>query len=337
MFSNEQHAFAQLSPRDQAVFKKIKSYSQLTHKGEQLEFFLELLQVDPNQVILKYLAREVDAQTAFNLTLWMIDQEIITLDWLYDMIYQISTHPVDAKFELRDLYPSGKRMPIMDFSMIIGQTEVCLRSIRLDDLNLQKFVQGLEPSVAVSLQTWLLGYNKITAVELTYLSDIISRMRSKTTETPLASEPAPLVAAEEAVQSALEPINPLQEKTLEDVFIELNLQLGGTETEIFPRVLDRIIFRKIRDAETGKDRVIYRPTFQVIRYVSDGTNHQELPMPVKSAKAWSPGIYLIQNDKDYIQVMRLPGHEYYEIFPEGPDPFLRAMTIERMVQEGLDK
>ncbi|MDS3861744.1 hypothetical protein RIF25_13120 [Thermosynechococcaceae cyanobacterium BACA0444] len=336
MFGNEQRAFAQLSPRDQAVFKKIKSYSQLTLKTEQLEFFLELLQVDPHQVIVKYLAREVDAQTAFNLTLWMIDQEIVTLDWLYDMIYQISTHPVEVNLDIRDLYPSGKRMELMDFSMILGQTELFLKSIRFEELNLKKFIQGLEPSVAVSLQTWLLSYGKITAVELTYLGDILSRMKHKQTEMP-PPEPDPLIAAEAAVQSALEPTNPFQEKTLEDVFIELNLQQGGTETEIVPRVLDRIIFRKIRDVETGKDRVIYRPTFQVIRYVSDGTNHQELPMPVKSAKAWPPGIYLIQNDKDYIQLMRLPGSDFYEVFPEGPDPFLRAMTIERMVREGQGK
>lgn len=337
MFGNEQRAFTQLSPRDQAVFKKIKSYSQLTLKTEQLEFFLELLQVDPHQVILQYLAREVDAQTAFNFTLWMIDQEVITLDWLYDMIYQISTHPIQTNLDIRELYPSGKRLDVMDFAAILGQTELFLKSIHFEELNLKKFVQGLEPSVAVSLQTWLLSYGKITAVELTYLADIVSRMKQKQTETPAPAEPAPLMAAEEAVQSALAPENPFQEKTLEDVFIELNLQQGGTETEILSRVLDRIIFRKIRDPETGKDRVIYRPTFQVIRYVSDGTNHQELPMPVKSAKAWLPGIYLIQNDKDYIQLMRLPGNDFYEIFPEGPDPFLRAMTIERMVKEGQGK
>ncbi len=334
MFSSQKLALSQLSSRDQELFQQLLNYSSLTNKEEKLELFTKIFQLDQSQVILKVLARETDSQTAFNFTLWMIDRKLVTLNWIYDIAYQISTQPVQINLDLRELYPSGKRMSFMDFSVIIGQTELALKALRLDDVDVKQLVQDLEPSVAVSLQTWLLTFGKITLLDLNYLTDILSRMHPKDTVIQPEPEPAPITAAEESLQTALTPDNPLQEKTLEDIVIELNLQLGGSETELFPRVLDRLLFRKIRDPQSGHERVIFRPTFQAIQYKSDGTNHREDPMPIKSAKTWPPGVFLIQNDKDYIQVMRLPGQTHFEIFPEGPDPFIRAMTIERMVREG---
>lgn len=314
-----------LLPSDQDLFNTLVGYSALTTKTEKQAALLALLSRDRAQVIVKSLAQAAFPQTAFNIALWMLSHEIVTLDWLYDITYRIATHGSQEDIDLRLLYSSLKQLTTLDEAIVLSQTEAALRAIRLDDLDLDSFITALEPAIALSLLSWFVAFKKITTVDLEYLSQIVQKVK------PTASPPAETTKVD---SQPLRPEPQIIERTLEDKLIDLNLELGGTETEILPRALDRFLFERTRDPQTGDEQVVYRPATTVVRLACAGHERRDVPVPVCSAKTWPPGVYLIYREEDSVQLMRLPDNDFYEILPLGLDPYLRAETIARMVKEG---
>ncbi|MFN4269605.1 MAG: hypothetical protein ACK4HN_03850 [Thermosynechococcus sp.] len=313
-------AAIRLLPSDQELFQALLGYHELTTKAEKQAALLSLLQRDRAQVIVKSLAQAAFPQTAFNVALWMLNHDLVTLDWLYDITYRISTQGCQETIDLRLLYSSLKHLSAGDEAIVLGQTDAALKAIRLDDLDLATLITALEPGVAISLLSWFVTFKKITTVDLEYISQIVQKVK------PTAEPP------QETTEIHSQPLVPephIIELTLEDKLLELNLQLGGTETEILPKVLDRFLFRRTRE-----DKVVYRPNTQVVRLVCVGDECRDIPVPVRSAKTWPPGVYVIYREQESLQLMRLPDNEFYEILPFGPDPYLRAETIARMVKEG---
>ncbi|WP_298615667.1 hypothetical protein [uncultured Thermosynechococcus sp.] len=316
-------AAIRLLPSDQELFQALLGYHELTTKAEKQTALLSLLQRDRAQVIVKSIAQTVFPQTAFNYALWMLNHDLVTLDWLYDITYRISTQGCQETIDLRLLYSSLEHLSPGDAAIVLGQTDAALKAIRLDDLDLPALITQLEPGVAISLLSWFVTFKKIMTVDLEYISQIVQKVK------PAA---APAQETQETTESHSQPLVPephIIELTLEDKLLELNLQLGGTETEILPKVLDRFLFRRTRD-----DKVVYRPNTRVVRLACVGEERRDIPVPVRSAKTWPPGVYVIYREQESLQLMRLPDNEFYEILPFGPDPYLRAETIARMIEEG---
>ncbi|MDR7897790.1 hypothetical protein RHJ63_05630 [Thermosynechococcus sp. JY1334] len=313
-------AALRLLPSDQELFQALLGYHDLTTKAEKQTALLALLQRDRAQVIVKSIAQAAFPQTAFNFALWMLNHDLVTLDWLYDITYRISTQGCQETIDLGLLYGSLKHLSAGDQAVVLGQTEAALKAIRLDELDLAALIKTLEPGVAISFLSWFVTFKKITTVDLEYLSQIVQKVK------PAAAAP------QETTEIQSQPLIPephIIQLTLEDKLLDLNLQLGGTETEILPKVLDRFLFRRTRE-----DKVVYRPNTRVVRLVCAGEERREIPVPVRSAKTWPPGVYVIYREQESLQLMRLPDNEFYEILPLGPDPYLRAETIARMVKEG---
>ncbi len=84
-------AAIRLLPSDQELFQALLGYHELTTKAEKQAALLSLLQRDRAQVIVKSIAQAAFPQTAFNVALWMLNHNLVTLDWLYDITYRIST------------------------------------------------------------------------------------------------------------------------------------------------------------------------------------------------------------------------------------------------------
>ncbi|MDG2992261.1 hypothetical protein L3556_15180 [Candidatus Synechococcus calcipolaris G9] len=327
MSTSQDIAITKLVPSDQALLEAIESYPNATDKQAKIDILVDLLRRDRSQVILKTLTQETYPQTAFNFTLWMINHDLITLEWLYDITYQISTQPVQSTINIQDLYASLRQVDYASLGLILGKTSVALKRLRLDDIDLQAFIQAIEPPLALSILTWMVTFQKVTMVDLASISEITRKVN-----------PAAAQASTQPTSSPLEtiiPDNPLGDHALEDILLDLNLKLGGTEIELLTKMLDRFLFKKVHDAATGKDKVVYRETIQVSRFVCENNQQQDVPMPVRSTKTWPPGVYLMQYQDESIQIMRLPGNDFYEILPFGPDPYLRAETIGRMVKESL--
>jgi hypothetical protein len=318
-------AAVRLLPSDQELFNALLGYGALTTKAEKQDALLALLSRDRAQVIVKSIAQAAFPQTAFNVALWMLSHDIVTLDWLYDITYRISTQGSQETIDLRLLYSSLKQLTVLDEAVVLGQTEAALRAIRLDDLDLDGFITALEPAIALSLLSWFVTFKKVTTVDLEYISQIVQKVKPATTATAEATE---------VHSQPLRPEPQIIEYTLEDQLLDLNLELGGTETEILPRVLDRFLFKRTRDRQTGEEQVVYRPKTTVVRLACAGEERRDVPVPVRSAKTWPPGVYVIYREEDSVQLMRLPENDVYEILPFGPDPYLRAETIARMVKEG---
>ncbi|MCH9056084.1 hypothetical protein L5220_09260 [Synechococcus sp. PCC 6716] len=319
-------AAVRLLPSDQELFNALLGYGALTTKAEKQDALLALLSRDRAQVIVKSIAQAAFPQTAFNVALWMLSHDIVTLDWLYDITYRISTQGSQETIDLRLLYSSLKRLTVLDEAVVLGQTEAALRAIRLDDLDLDGFITALEPAIALSLLSWFVTFKKVTTVDLEYISQIVQKVK-----------PAATTATAETTEVHSQPLRPepqIIEYTLEDQLLDLNLELGGTETEILPRALDRFLFKRTRDRQTGEEQVVYRPKTTVVRLACAGEERRDVPVPVRSAKTWPAGVYVIYRDEDSVQLMRLPENDVYEILPFGPDPYLRAETIARMVKEG---
>ncbi|ATS18828.1 hypothetical protein BRW62_08795 [Parathermosynechococcus lividus PCC 6715] len=319
-------AAVRLLPSDQELFNALLGYGALTTKAEKQDALLALLSRDRAQVIVKSIAQAAFPQTAFNVALWMLSHDIVTIDWLYDITYRISTQGSQETIDLRLLYSSLKQLTVLDEAVVLGQTEAALRAIRLDDLDLDGFITALEPAIALSLLSWFVTFKKVTTVDLEYISQIVQKVK-----------PAATTATAETTEVHSQPLRPepqIIEYTLEDQLLDLNLELGGTETEILPRALDRFLFKRTRDRQTGEEQVVYRPKTTVVRLACAGEERRDVPVPVRSAKTWSPGVYVIYREEDSVQLMRLPENDVYEILPFGPDPYLRAETIARMVKEG---
>jgi|GEM_PF-5452513 len=321
-------AAARLLPSDQDLFQALLNYGSLATKAEKQEALLALLQRDRAQVMVKTIAQAAFPQTAFNVALWMLSHDLVTLDWLYDITYRISTHGSQETIDLRLLYSSLKQLTVLDEAVILGQTEACLKAIRLDDLDLDAFITALDPGIALSLLSWFVTFKKVTTVDLEYISQIVQKVK------PTPTAPNDPNETTEVHSQPLRPEPQIIEHTLEDKLLDLNLELGGTETEILPRVLDRFLFKRTRDRQTGEDQVVYRPDTAVVRLACVGEERRDVPVPVRSAKTWPPGVYVIYREEESLQLMRLPENDFYEILPVGPDPYLRAETIARMVKEG---
>lgn len=326
MSTSKDIAITKLVPSDQALLEALEAFPTTTDKQAKIDLLVDLLQRDRSQVVLKTLTQQTYPQTAFNFTLWMINSDVITLEWLYDLTYQISTQPIQSAINIQDLYTSLRQVDYISLGLILGKTELALKPLRLDDIDLQLFIKTIEPPLSLSILTWLVTFHKVTIVDLASISEITHKVN------PAAAKPS--ASSTSSSLDTILPNNPLSNHVLEDVLLDLNLKLGGTETELLTKMLDRFLFKKVHDAATGKDKVVYRETIQVTRFVCQDNQHQEVPMPVRSTKTWPPGVYLIQQNHEAIQIMRLPGDNFYEILPFGPDPYLRAETIERMVKEG---
>lgn len=330
MFSSLNLVVPKLNASDRQLFEQLDSYEQLETKEEKLERAIALLNLDASQTIIKFLARESTSQTAFSYTLWLIDCGGVSLDWIYDVAYTISTTPIRHEILLETIFSNSKKLDQLDRLVITTATEAKLKLIKLDDLNLKELANKLNQNnqeLAISLLIWFLSFNKIGSVDLNYLSEILQRV-SKTgdDQSPSAQTltPASLPADLKASISNL---------TLEDRLIALNLKFGGTEEEFLTRTLDNFLFRKVTTSDSGADMVTFRPGFEVIQFFSNGREQEERPVKISSTKTWTPGIYAIRRQGDELKVMKLPGNDYFEIFPQGPDPYLRAITIWSMLRQ----
>jgi hypothetical protein len=340
MFNNKDVAIAKLSLRDQQLLELLRTYSNLVSKEEKSRRVVDLLGRDKSQTILKFLAREAASQTAFSFTLWLINAGLVDLDWIYDMVYAISTNPIRQDFNFTSLYESAqKKLNLFDLSIVVAETEECLKLIKLDDLNINDLVLSLDQEIAISLLTWFLSFDKVANVDLSYISEISKTIKQPESGSSEVSEAD--ASGEERSPSVPLPIpeqpsdpdpsdHSFSDFDFEDQLISLNLKLGGTEEELLTRTLDNFLFTKSLDAVSGREQVVFRSQLKVTQYVYNGKESQSLEIKVSSSKSWPPGVYLIQKDEEQLKVMRLPGNPYFEIFPEGPDPYMRALTIALM-------
>jgi hypothetical protein len=332
MFNSKDSAIAKLSSRDQQLLNLIKTYADVEDKAEKSQRVINLLCLDKTQTILKYLSREIASQTAFSFTLWLIDAGRASLNWMYDMAYTISTNPMQHDIDLSKIYESTRKFDVLDLTIIIAETEECLAGIRLDELNIKDLANSLDEGLALSILTWFLTFKKVSSVDLSYVSEISKNINKS--ESSLNQKEASTQSG--AITSQVQPLSVIGEiesnksfadYTLEDMLFTLNLRLGGSEEQLLPRTLDNFLFKKVVDSSTGSEQVVFRPGLRVIKYLYDGKERRTGNVSISSTKTWSPGVYLIQTGEDEVKVTRLPGNDYFEVLPDGPDPHLRALTI----------
>lgn len=315
-----------LYSKEQELLIKLEAYSPKATKAEKLENILELFRVDRTQTILKFLASEVSNQTAFSLILWLISGDLIALDWIYDTAYKISTDNTRIpKVALKNLYFNSSSLTPLQLSEVVRQTEAILKTIKLDEVDPKKLAESLEPELAISLLTWLLSFRKVTLVDLNNIAEITRKFSGQH-----PPEQAPAASVEPVVEPSTRPegFPPVREASLEDLLLALNHRQGGDEEQVLCRTLDVFLFMKTLDPDTGLDTIVYKPDMQVSQYLSNGQEKRTEPVPVASTNTWSPGVYLLQKQSQDLKIMRLPGCDYFELFPEGPDPFMRALTIQ---------
>jgi hypothetical protein len=317
-----------LYSKDQELLVKLEAYAPEGTKVEKLEKIIEFLTVDRTQTILKFLASEASNQTAFSLILWLISNERVGLDWIYDTVYKISTEANSLpKVEVKNLYFNSSSLTPLQLSEVVQQTEALLKTIRLDEVDPKSLALSLEPELAISLLTWLLSFRKVTLVDLNNIAQITQKMgvTNKPAAQPALEAPAS-PSSEESARPAGFP--PPRDSSLEDLLLALNLRQGGNEEEILCRTLDFFLFMRAADPETGTDQIIFKPGMQVSQYRTNGKDKWHEAIAVASTNTWSPGVYLLQKQSQELKLMRLPGCDYFEVFPEGPDPYLRALTIQ---------
>jgi hypothetical protein len=332
MFKSKDSAIAKLSSRDQQLLELIKTYASIEDKEEKAQRVIALLGLDKTQTILKYLSREISSQTAFSFTLWLIDAGQVSLNWIYDMVYTISTHPMQHEIDLNKIYENTKKLDVLDLSIIITETEDYLEAIKLDDLNIKDLANSLDEGLALSMLTWFLTFKKVASVDLSYISEISKNINKAEASSVDTAEDAQLKLASPQAQpvsaiSEIESNKSFADYTFEDMLFALNLRLGGSEEQLLPRTLDNFLFKKAVDPITGSEKVVFRPGLKATRYVNNGKERKTVNVNVSSTKTWSPGVYLVQNQEDEIMITRLPGNAYFEVLPDGPDPYLRALTI----------
>jgi hypothetical protein len=315
-----------LYSKEQELLVKLEAYSPKATKAEKLENILEFFRVDRTQTILKFLASEVSNQTAFSLILWLISGDLIALDWIYDTAYKISTDNTRIpKVALKNLYFNSSSLTPLQLSAVVSQTEAILKTIKLDEVDPKKLAESLEPELAISLLTWLLSFRKATLVDLNNIAEITRKFSG---QHPPEQTPSAPVKQEVELSTRPEGFPPVREASLEDLLLALNHRQGGDEEQILCRTLDVFLFMKTSDPETGLDTIVYKPDMQVSQYLSNGQEKRTEPVSVASTNTWSPGVYLLQKHSQDLKVMRLPGCDYFELFPEGPDPYMRALTIQ---------
>lgn len=316
-----------LYSKDQELLVKLEAFAPEGTKIEKLEKIIELFTVDRTQTILKFLASEASNQTAFSLILWLISSGRIGLDWIYDTAYKISTEATSLpKVEVKNLYFNSSSLTPLQLSAVVSQTEDLLKTIRLDEVDPKSLALGLEPELAISLLTWLLSFRKVTLVDLNNISQIAQSIGCTSKPT---SQPEPVASQPPVPEQSARPhgFPPPRDSSLEDLLLALNLRQGGNEDEILCRTLDYFLFMRAIDPETGADQIIFKPGMQASQYKSNGRDKWTEVIPVASTNTWSPGVYLLQKQSQELKVMRLPGCDYFEVFPDGPDPYLRALTI----------
>ncbi|MBW4551500.1 MAG: hypothetical protein KME35_10370 [Aphanocapsa sp. GSE-SYN-MK-11-07L] len=332
MFNSKDSAIAKLSSRDQQLLNLIKTYPDIEDKAEKSQRVTQLLCLDKTQAILKYLSREITSQTAFSFTLWLIDAERVSLNWIYDMAYTISTNPTQHDIDLSKIYESTKKLDVLDLTIIITETEDGLAEIKLDKLNVKDLANSLDEGLALSMLTWFLTFKKVASVDLSYISEIsknINRSELPLAEKVASNQSEPVVSQAQPLSAIgeIESNKSFADYTFEDMLFALNLRLGGSEDQLLPRTLDNFLFKKVVDPNAGSEKVVFRPGLKVTKYLYDGKERQMANVNVCSTKTWPPGVYAIQKDEDEVKVTRLPGNDYFEVLPDGPDPHLRALTI----------
>jgi hypothetical protein len=336
-----------LDPRDKQLFECLDQYVRAESKEQRLKNVIDLLVLDKTQTILKLLSRESSSQTAFSFTLWLIDGDVVSLDWIYDMVYTISTSDFNHVVDLSNLYVSVKKLNSKDASDLVSCSENLLRRIRLDDLNMKDLAFGLDRDIAVSLLIWFLSFKKIAVIDLNYIAEISQKISkssqgnqedatedSQSTPAEAQGEQPQASKASQREHRELEERTSFKNLSMEDMLVLLNLKLGGTEEDILTRALDHFLFKKVQDANTGAEKVDFRPSIKVSQYFHDGKEKKELLMPVRSTKSWLPGVYCISKGPDELKIMRLPANDYFEFLPDGPDPYLRALTIWSTLNQG---
>jgi hypothetical protein len=328
MSTNQAVSATSLYSKEQELLVKLEAYSPQATKTEKLEQILEFFRVDRTQTILKFLASQVSNQTAFSLVLWLISGDLIALDWIYDTAYKISTDNTRIpKVAIKNLYFNSSSLTPLQLSAVVSQTEAILKTIKLDEVDPKKLAESLEPELAISLLTWLLSFRKVTLVDLNNIAEITRKFSG---QYPSVPEPTPPASVEQEVEPSTRPegFPPVREASLEDLLLALNHRQGGDEEQILCRTLDIFLFMKTLDPETGLDTIVYKPDMQVSQYLSNGQDKRTEPVSVASTNTWSPGVYLLQKHSQDLKIMRLPGCDYFELFPEGPDPYMRALTIQ---------
>jgi hypothetical protein len=311
-----------LYSKDQELLVKLEAFAPEGTKVEKLEKIIEFFTVDRTQTILKFLASEASNQTAFSLILWLISSDRVSLDWIYDTAYKISTEATSLpKVEVKNLYFNSSSLTPLQLTEVVRQTNALLKTIR------KSLALSLEPELAISLLTWLLSFRKVTLVDLNNIAQITQKMG--VTHKP-AAQPAPEAPASAPTEESARPAGfpPPRDSSLEDLLLALNLRHGGNEEEILCRTLDFFLFMRAANPETGTDQIIFKPGMQVSQYRVDGKDKWIETIPVASTNTWLPGVYLLQKQSQELKLMRLPGCDYFEVFPEGPDPYLRALTIQ---------
>jgi hypothetical protein len=336
-----------LDLKDKQLFEYLDQYTRTESKEQRLKIVVDLLILDKTQTVLKHLSRESSSQTAFSFTLWLIDGDVVSLDWIYDMVYTISTGDFNHVVDLSNLYVSAKKLNSQDASDLVSCSESLLRKIRLDDLNMKDLAFGLDRDVAVSLLIWFLSFKKIAVIDLNYIAEISQKI-SRNSQGNQGDDAEDSQSVSEEVQNPkpqaskvnqrehreLEERTSFKNLSMEDMLVLLNLKLGGTEENILTRALDHFLFKKVQDADTGVEKVDFRPLIKVSQYFHDGKEKKELPMQVRSTKSWLPGVYCITKGADELKIMRLPANDYFEFLPDGPDPYLRALTIWSTLNQG---
>jgi hypothetical protein len=330
---------AKLEPKDRQLFQKLEDCCECSDKPQKLQLLLALFASDKTQTILKLLAFRADSQTAFNLILWSINGKLVELDWLYDVAYKISTEQSRQDIRIENIYQGSYRLKPDDLATITVKTQPLLQSLRLEDFDPRGLVNSLEQAFLISLLTSFLSFQKIGSVDLDNIAVIAKSFAPPVDES--SQDAASKLAADALAQSATapgvsvsEPSNENPEAgyrpaddSLEDVLVAFNLQYGGNDEQILRRTLDNFLFMRVVDRATGTEQIVYKPSTQALQYCLDGGNEQLVPLPVGSTQAWPSGVYLLQRGQSSVKVMRLPGDDFFEIFPEGPDPYLRVMTI----------
>jgi hypothetical protein len=318
-----------LYSKDQELLIKLEAYNPEGTKAEKLEQIIEFFQADRTQTILKFLAKEASNQTAFSLILWLISNDLVALDWIYDTAYKISTDTTSVpQVAIKNLYFNSSSLTPLQLSEVVDQTETLLTSIKLDEIDPKSLALSLEPELAISLLTWLLSFRKVTLVDLNNIAEITRKIVGSSptpTAVPARSAPNP---AEEAPSLRPEGFPPPRDSSLEDLLLALNQRQGGNEEQILCRTLDYFLFMRATDPETGAEQIIFKPGMQASQYISDGKEKRFQPLPISSTNTWSPGVYLLEKQSTEVKVMRLPDCDFFELFPEGPDPYLRALTIQ---------
>jgi hypothetical protein len=247
----------------------------------------------------------------------------ISLDWIYDTTYKISTEQVQIpSVTLETIYFNSTGLEREELNSLVQHTSKLIQNIRLDDVDPRSFAKVIEPELAMNLITWLVIFRKVTMVDLNNISEIARKFKGETSQSTPEKVAAPPVEDSSPKLEVDE-----REKILEDLLLALNLRQGGTEEEILCRTLDILLFMRCSDPATGAEQIIFKPGMQASQYCCTANERRLHEMPVTSTQTWGPGVYLIKQNQQELRVMHLPGSEYFEIFPDGPDPYMRALTI----------